>query len=211
MTDKDDVIVIEDKPTTHAGLSLKKAREGKQLSVSEVASELRLSRDAIENLENQQWDKLYGRAYARGYFLNYVRFLGLDEAQMIAAFDNEYLSEEPQQKLSHTVTETKQVPWLGIILIVSALLITWFAYQQWQTSKTTQQSSEQVDHQSSDSLSSEPLDRFESSVVEPIEQELSMFHGRPSTIESLLVAQPQFNISSIRDKYTTSFILGVES
>jgi cytoskeleton protein RodZ len=211
MTDKDEVIVIDEKPSTHAGLSLKQAREGKQLSVSEVASELRLSRDAIENLESQQWDKLYGRAYARGYFLNYVRFLGLDEAQMIAAFDDEYVSEEPQQKLSHVVTDTRQVPWLGIILIVSALLITWFAYQQWQASKETQQRSEQVEPQSSDALSSEPLDRFESSVVEPIEQELSKLHGMGSSIESLLIAQPQFNISSVIDEYTTSFTLGVES
>jgi hypothetical protein len=109
------------------------------------------------------------------------------------------------------VTDNKQVPWLGIILIVSALLITWFAYQQWQASKATQQRSEQVEPQSSDAPSSEPLDRFESSVVEPIEQELSKLHGMRSSIETLLIAQPQFNISSVTDEYITSFTLGVES
>jgi cytoskeleton protein RodZ len=209
MTEKDEVIVIEEKPSTHAGLSLKQAREAKQLSVSEVASELRLSRDAIESLENQQWDKLYGRAYARGYFLNYVRFLGLNEAKMITAFDEEYASDEPQQKLSHPVQETKDIPWLGILLIVSALLITWFAYQQWQVTNIEEQNSEQFEPESSDSIPSVPSDKFESSVVEPIEQDLSLLLDSRANVARLSALPNQFNPSI--DKDVASFTLGVES
>jgi cytoskeleton protein RodZ len=209
MTEKDEVIVIEEKPTTHAGLSLKQAREAKQLSVSEVASELRLSRDAIESLENQQWDKLYGRAYARGYFLNYVRFLGLNEAQMITAFDEEYASDEPQQKFSHPVQETKDIPWLGILLIVTALLITWFAYQQWQVTNIEEQNSEQFEPESSDSIPSVPSDKFESSVVEPIEQDLSLLLDSRANVARLSELPNQFNTSI--DKDVASFTLGVES
>jgi hypothetical protein len=111
--------------------------------------------------------------------------------------------------LSHPVQETKDIPWLGILLIVSALLITWFAYQQWQVTNTEEQSSEQFEPESSDSIPSVPSDKFESSVVEPIVQDLSMLLDSRVNVTRFSELPNQFNTSI--DKDVASFTLGVES
>lgn len=176
MTEEVETITIEDTNTVpkNAGTLLKEARESKKLSVSEVASELRLTKSAVESIEKQQWEELHGRAYARGYFLNYVRFLALDESVMLAAFENEYSAEEKELNLAQQEQSAKRFPWMGFIFSVLAIVITWFAYQHWQTTQvtSTEQEQEQQPEWSDDVQSSiEPLqetDPFNQSVIEPI-------------------------------------------
>ncbi len=186
MTDKDEAIVIEEKSKTHAGLSLKHARENKKLSITQVASELRLTRKAIEHLEQQQWELLHGRAYARGYYLNYVRFLGLNEAEMLAAFDDEYAVVETEQKLSHSVPESKGFPWAGISFAILAILIMWFAYQQWQATKSAEQPSGQtpdwIEDQPEPELPIDELEGFDASVVEPLEPDTAETEQKVQTV-----------------------------
>lgn len=133
MTDlNDSEIVIEKKPTI--GERLSQARQARKITVGEVATELRLTKRIIELIENEQWGELHGRAYARGYFSNYVRFLGLPEDELLAAFNIEYRADEPSLLsvgTRHQIeTSDKKLMWLPSLLFITVVVISWFVYQQ---------------------------------------------------------------------------------
>ena len=124
------------------GRRLREAREAKKISVSDAAAQLRVTRSAIVHLEEQDWDKLHGRTYARGYFLSYTKFLGLPQDEMLAGFNIEFTETD---KRSPSVAPIQQIkpakstfPWLPLILLITVAVLTWFAYQQWQTTQLVQ-------------------------------------------------------------------------
>jgi cytoskeleton protein RodZ len=129
--------------SANLGEQLRQAREQKKYSIAEVAAQLRLTKDIVSHLENQQWDKLNGRIYARGYFASYVKFLGLPHDEMLAVFNLEYSASEPTLNLNqhrHGVNESP-FPWLMLFFVGIVLLVGWFAYQQWQTAQMVTQTS----------------------------------------------------------------------
>jgi cytoskeleton protein RodZ len=129
--------------SANLGEQLRQAREQKKYSIAEVAAQLRLTKDIVSHLENQQWDKLNGRIYARGYFASYVKFLGLPHDEMLAVFNLEYSASEPTLNLNqhrHGVNESP-FPWLMLFFVVIVLLVGWFAYQQWQVEQMATQTS----------------------------------------------------------------------
>ena len=131
MTDvNDNEITIEKKPTL--GKRLCQAREAKKLTIADIATELRLSRQTIEIIENERWSELHGRAYARGYFTNYVKFLGLPEDEFLAAFNIEYTIADPTLSVArnHDEITNKKFAWLPSLLFITALVIAWITYQQ---------------------------------------------------------------------------------
>jgi cytoskeleton protein RodZ len=148
--------------SSNLGEQLRQAREHKKYSVAEVAAQLRLTKGIVGYLESQEWDKLNGRTYARGYFASYVKFLGLPHDEMLAVFDLEYSAAEPTLNLNphrHSVDE-KPFPWFMLLLVVIVLGAGWFAYQQWQLTQLEPQpvAPEQADQATS----------FDDSVVEPL-------------------------------------------
>lgn len=148
------------------GDQLRQAREAKKYTVSEVAAQLRLTKDVVDSLENQDWDKLNGRTYARGYFASYVKFLGLPYEEMLAVFNLEYTATEPSLNLrQHTQgSDDKAFPWFMLALIAIVALVLWLAYQQWQNSQAMQQAAV-AEQQSSEN----PDDTFADSIVEPMQ------------------------------------------
>jgi|GEM_PF-589643 len=125
-------ITIEKSPTV--GERLSHARKAKKLTIADIASELRLTKQTIELIENEQWSELHGRAYARGYFSNYVKFLGLPEDEFLAAFNIEYTVAEPTLSVARHYVEisNKRFVWLPSLLFITLAVIAWFTYQQMQ-------------------------------------------------------------------------------
>ena len=70
-----------------AGEMLASAREAWQLSVEDVASNLNLGADAIDALERDQYDRLPGCTFVKGYLRSYASLLRLDPDQVIARVD----------------------------------------------------------------------------------------------------------------------------
>ncbi|NOQ82325.1 MAG: DUF4115 domain-containing protein [Methylophaga sp.] len=166
MTDvNDEQIQIE--TALSVGEILKNAREAKKFTIAEVSAQLRLVTDNIQALENGQWEQLHGRAYARGYFAIYVKFLGLPEDELLAGFNREYQSSATEPSLSNVayVKENKPFPWLKSLSIIIVLVMTWFAYQQW-----LQFEDEALVEVTNNTLEAEQQDTnlFNESVVEPI-------------------------------------------
>ncbi len=156
--------------TPSLGERLRQAREAKKYSIAEVAAQLRLTKDIVSYLENQEWDRLNGRTYARGYFASYVKFLGLPYEEMLAVFNLEYTATEPTVNLrqQHHISDDSGFPWFMLILIAIVLLVGWLAYQQWQTTQMAQQNAAV----SSELNQESEQDEFAESIVEPLESDV---------------------------------------
>jgi cytoskeleton protein RodZ len=130
----DDKTDINITVTERVGETLRAAREAKKMSISEVSSQIRLLSGRLESLESGEWDELYGRTYARGYFISYVKFLGLNESEMLAAFNKEFSTTLPESPslLAVNLTATKGFPWGQVIIIIGLLVLLWFCNQKYQ-------------------------------------------------------------------------------
>ncbi|OUR71100.1 hypothetical protein A9Q78_10815 [Methylophaga sp. 41_12_T18] len=171
VTEADEIKAVEIEPSV--GKRLRLMRESKNFSVAEVAVQLRLTKDTILNLENQQWHKLHGRAYARGYFSSYTKLLGLPENELLAAFNVEYkLSEAELPPSPHSLNSAnkKAFPWMAVIFLLLASLLTGFAYIQWQQSEDSDSDliDENTQWQQSNENQQPEYDAFDASVVEPL-------------------------------------------
>lgn len=68
------------------GALVKAAREAQDLSQEEVADALRLLVRIVNDLEEQNWDRLPATTFTRGYYRAYAKFLELDVDAVLAAY-----------------------------------------------------------------------------------------------------------------------------
>jgi cytoskeleton protein RodZ len=73
-------------PSTPFGEHLKREREMRGVTLEEISAATRISPRFLEALENEQWDRLPGGAFNRGFIRSVARFLGLDEESMVAEY-----------------------------------------------------------------------------------------------------------------------------
>ena len=67
-----------------AGAKLRAAREAAGLSVDAVAQQLKLAPRQVKALEDDDWQRLPGRTFVRGFARNYARFVRLDPDAVLA-------------------------------------------------------------------------------------------------------------------------------
>jgi len=67
-----------------AGAKLRAAREAAGLSIDAVAHQLKLAPRQVTALEEDDWQRLPGRTFARGFARNYARFVHLDPDAVLA-------------------------------------------------------------------------------------------------------------------------------
>jgi cytoskeleton protein RodZ len=72
---------------SNPGETLRAAREDKGWSLEQAAAQLNLTPASLGQIEAGSFDKLPGHTFARGYIRAYAKLLGMDQAQMVAAFD----------------------------------------------------------------------------------------------------------------------------
>lgn len=135
MTEHPEVAIIEEDRSPLLGQRLRQARENKKLTVTETATQLRISASAVHALEQEKWELLHGRTYARGYFINYVKLLGLPMDDMMSLFNQKYTESERPVKLpkNSMVHVEKPFPWLIWIVVIVVIGVIWFTFAQWQT------------------------------------------------------------------------------
>ena len=69
---------------TTAGAKLRSAREAAGLTIDTVAQQLKLAPRQVKALEDDDWSRLPGRTFARGFARNYARFVRLDPDAVLA-------------------------------------------------------------------------------------------------------------------------------
>lgn len=108
-----------------AGVRLKRARESQGLSIIDVARALRLSEKQIAALEGDDYQKLPGRTFVRGFIRNYARLVQLDSEPLMAhlSFEQEeelHQIQVPSQKISFS--EHRDKPWLKWMMMAFVIV-----------------------------------------------------------------------------------------
>ncbi len=78
---------VDEGEFTTVGTHLRLAREGRGLTIGDVAYSLKLNPRQVEALETDRFDLLPGRAFARGFLKNYARYLELDPQPLLDAIE----------------------------------------------------------------------------------------------------------------------------
>lgn len=69
--------------TEGPGAALQAAREARELSVPQVADQLKLSSAAVTALEANDWERLPAPVFVRGYVRAYARLVALDDEELL--------------------------------------------------------------------------------------------------------------------------------
>jgi cytoskeletal protein RodZ len=114
--------------TGNFGERLKRERELREVSPSEIVSATRISLRFLEALENEDWDKLPGGIFNRGFVRSISQYLGLDEEDLLAEYD---LAHGDQSEALQAVENRTPAPprWIiaalavGTLVVIAALVV----------------------------------------------------------------------------------------
>jgi len=121
------------------GERLKRERELREVSFDEVSRATRIAPRFLEALENEQWDKLPGGVFGRGFVRSIARYLGLSEENLLSEYDlarGESANPALQKGEERIPSPPKWLPAAAVLALLAVLagLITggryaWKAYQ----------------------------------------------------------------------------------
>jgi cytoskeleton protein RodZ len=108
--------------TGNFGERLKRERELREVSPNEVVVATRISLRFLEALENEDWDKLPGGIFNRGFVRSIARYLGLNEEDLLAEYD---LAHGDQSEAQPTAENRIPTPprWIVMALALGALVV----------------------------------------------------------------------------------------
>jgi cytoskeleton protein RodZ len=69
------------------GERFREAREGRGLSISDVAEQIRIRAVYLAAIEDENWNTIGAPVYIRGFLRTYARFIGMDPEEVVAAFN----------------------------------------------------------------------------------------------------------------------------
>lgn len=118
------------------GDSLRAARIAADWTVSEVANKLNLTENMVESIEGNQFERLPGTTFARGYIRSYAKILGLSADQLAKQFDRQIGSSSIEGAVHSIdrVGEARRISrgMLQFSAFVIFLIIIAAAYYAWQ-------------------------------------------------------------------------------
>lgn len=106
------------------GDRLKREREMREVPLEEISAATRISNRYLQALESEEWSKLPGGVFARGFVRSIARYLGLDEESLLAEFDlarSKEPSPPPHQTLEPMPQEMPR--WLPAVVAAVVLLL----------------------------------------------------------------------------------------
>jgi len=118
-------------PPPSPGKRLKRIRESKGLTLARAAAQLHLQERILEALENDDFDRLPGAVFIKGYYRNYARLLGVAEESILSDLEAACPNAECQNRLKsvsrHMRTEVhsghgfvKLISWsVGLAMVVA--------------------------------------------------------------------------------------------
>lgn len=115
-------------PPTLPGQRLKVAREAAGMALTDVAERLRLSTTIVKALEADDYERLPGAAFVKGYLRNYARLVGLPADDIANLYQQIYDEEHPVETvevLPPTTQRRSGLIWLALVVgvIVVVLLV----------------------------------------------------------------------------------------
>lgn len=121
------------------GEVLQRHRIERDLTLQDIAQQLRIQRSYLDALENGDFDKLPGLTYAIGYVRSYAQLLELDSATLITDFKAEAKKlQEPTQLSFPSPAPEGKVP--GGALVFVGVLLAALSYGGWYYFSTSETS-----------------------------------------------------------------------
>ena len=106
------------------GERLKRERELREVSVNELTKATRIGPHFLHALENEQWEKLPGGVFNRGFVRAIARYLGLNEEDLLAEYDlahGEASVSAPAAPESKIPRPPMWIPVVGVLVILGVL------------------------------------------------------------------------------------------
>lgn len=117
------------------GEKLRQAREARDISISEVAEQTRISPSYIESIENDDYRPLPGGIFNKGFVKSYAKVVGIDEtealadyARLIAEQEGSQYVDEPKTYRPEVLTDDRRSSSLLLTVIFAVVilgLMTW--------------------------------------------------------------------------------------
>jgi cytoskeletal protein RodZ len=109
------------------GERLKRERELREVTLEEITQATRIGSRFLGALENEEWDKLPGGVFNRGFVRSIAHYLGLDEEAFLAEYDLAHAAHADQQAQKHALKIEDRIPptpvWIPVTLVLSILLL----------------------------------------------------------------------------------------
>ncbi len=120
---------------------LRKKREEKNLTFSEVEGAIKIRKTYLEALEKGDYHNLPPAAFTRGFIKNYSDYLGLESREILALYRREFDEQKDKRLLPKDISTTTGEIGFGLtpgkltILIIFGLLVGFFSYLGYQYQK----------------------------------------------------------------------------
>lgn len=131
------------------GERLKRERELREVTLEEITMATRIGPRFLEALENEEWEKLPGGVFNRGFVRSVARYLGLDEESFLAEYDLAHgpvVQPVQEHSANHFSSRPKWVPFVAflIFLVVLGGLVTGgvYAWRYYAAHRAAKQSSD---------------------------------------------------------------------
>jgi cytoskeleton protein RodZ len=109
------------------GERLKREREMREVSLDELTKATRISQRFLEALENEDWKKLPGGVFGRGFVRTIAGYLGLDEENFLSEYDlargdvSREGSSRPEDRIPATPVWVPILAFLAICAVLAGL------------------------------------------------------------------------------------------
>ncbi len=119
---------VDSKPKVGPGPGLRAAREARNVSLEEVAKQLRIDVTLVRALEEDDYSKFAAPIYVTGYLRGYARMLGLAPESFIEAYQNLGAAAPSLERVAHLENQPQpsgntQVPrWIVYVMIIAVVL-----------------------------------------------------------------------------------------
>ena len=106
------------------GNYLKSGREARNIRLSEVARSTKISKWYLDCLEKDEFDKIPGGPYIKGYIASYASFIGIEEDEILKRYDSLQISSADDNEISdHLPQDKKRQKLIGVSFGKKRLLI----------------------------------------------------------------------------------------
>jgi cytoskeleton protein RodZ len=109
------------------GERLKRERELREVTLEEITQATRIGSRFLGALENEEWEKLPGGVFNRGFVRSIAHYLGLDEEAFLAEYDLAHAAHADLQAQKHAQKIEDRIPptplWIPVAMVLGILLM----------------------------------------------------------------------------------------
>ena len=155
------------------GEHLKRERDMREVTLAELTAGTRIGPRFLEAIENEEWEKLPGGSFTRGFVRSIAQYLGLDEEDLLSEYD----LARGVQKSDAPAPYQNQLPsrprWIPALALLALVLLAYgfyrggsYAWQHYASYRGTHSSAPSTPHQPSpdSAASSKTPDKLEFTV-----------------------------------------------